>query len=241
MGVTMLPRLAARVWSTTTRAMSRVCCATENRNRVKGTRAIRATSLVTNMEEKKHSSTSARLTKVQDRSPLSSRPATKENRLARCSPATHSIRQKSSPSTRRSTYSPYAMLGGTATMEAAAASAAMHSTGWLRTNPTAFTATRSRTRSAKGPRGGLKRMGLPAFLKRGHCIERDYCTAKSGSSPSFSAGRRAREARAKIRGSQGENPGGNQGECWDQGVQKKERFGPLICSVCNPCCLGKRV
>ena len=53
----MLPKLAAMVWSTTTGSSSSSKAAICSTVMAKGTKVIRATSLVTSMLEKKHSPT----------------------------------------------------------------------------------------------------------------------------------------------------------------------------------------
>ena len=63
---------------------------------------MRATSLVTSMEQKKGSKIRVREISRTGRSPTSSRWASTRNRPHSCSPATTAIRQNSRHSTRRS-------------------------------------------------------------------------------------------------------------------------------------------
>ena len=102
MGVAMLPRLAATVCNTTT-GMARSFRPQRSRaRRAKGTKVIRATSLVMIMLVKKHSSTSVsaswRLLWTLPKSLSVSR----SNSPARWNPRTSSISENNSPSTRRS-------------------------------------------------------------------------------------------------------------------------------------------
>ena len=98
----MLPRFAAAVWSTTTRLRSPGRSARVNTAAVKGTKVMRATSLVMSMEEKKLSSTSASPRRRTLRALPQRRSAMRENSPARVSPATTVMRQYSRARVRRS-------------------------------------------------------------------------------------------------------------------------------------------
>ena len=97
MGVAILPRLAAMVCITTTGMTRWVCPARESTSRAKGTKVMRATSLVTAMLTKKGSrmSTPSSCRVVWVRSSMA-RPRRK-NSPCRCRPAITAIRENSIP------------------------------------------------------------------------------------------------------------------------------------------------
>ena len=100
----MLPRLAARVWSTTKYNARSSRPTSPSTSRVKGTKVMRDTSLVMSMEVKKGRSTSTREINRIRRLPASSFWASTAKRPQSWSPATTAIRQNSSANTRKSMY-----------------------------------------------------------------------------------------------------------------------------------------
>ena len=101
-GVAMLPRLAATVCKTITFIRCRRSPSRLSTRMAKGTKVIRATSLVMSMEEKKGSSTNKSTRARKFRFPCKSFWDKTANTLQLCSPATTTIREKSRQSTRRS-------------------------------------------------------------------------------------------------------------------------------------------
>ena len=94
MGVTMLPRLAARVSSTTVRITSRSRPPVISSS-VKGTRVISATSLVATMARKKHTAVSAAASPRRVRMRLATARPIRSNTPQRRKPATTVISVKS--------------------------------------------------------------------------------------------------------------------------------------------------
>ena len=100
MGVSMLPRFAAMVCSTTTGISSFCCPAMVSTITAKGTNVINATSLVMSMLPKKHSAVSKRHSSPVFRIFPRNRSPRYRNSPISCRPAITSIRQNSSASTR---------------------------------------------------------------------------------------------------------------------------------------------
>ena len=105
-GSSILPRLAATVCSTTTKA-SRSCRPVRHRiSTVKGTKVMSATSLVMSMAEKKHSSTNIISNWRVVRASLSNRSPKVRNSPRRRQAAITPISANSSPNVCRSMYPP---------------------------------------------------------------------------------------------------------------------------------------
>ena len=128
MGVSMLPRLAAKVCITTRGTTCRPCPVIRSTNSPKGTKVSSATSLVTTILSPKGRNTStpsrARVLRTRRSSPL----ARQRNTPARWYPFITTIREKSSARVFQSMYPKYAALGGTKQAETTASSSAMLST-----------------------------------------------------------------------------------------------------------------
>ena len=92
-GVSMLPRLAATVCRLTTQGSSPPWPLAASTSTAKGTKVMRATSLVTSMEEKKQSITSTRHSPLPLPLRLTSADAIRRKAPACSIPATTAIRQ----------------------------------------------------------------------------------------------------------------------------------------------------
>ena len=101
-GSSMLPRLAATVCSTTTGRMLLPSPAMPSTRMVKGTKVIRATSLVMNIEQKNGRSTRIRQSILRLRLPASRRAATAPKRWHSLMPATTAMKQNRMQSMRTS-------------------------------------------------------------------------------------------------------------------------------------------
>ncbi len=122
-GVSILPRLAAAVSRTSSTISARAFFSPEifsNISSVNGTRVTSVTSLVNSILMKKLSKTSTRPTVFMLRNFFSRASHMIVNAPVCRIPATTSIKQNKSISTRRSTYSAYAVDGGTIKQETAA-------------------------------------------------------------------------------------------------------------------------